>query len=576
MTILRLLLLCLSLFGYVLFLYKQCRIEASFTPAITASFILLTVYLAGILGILAWSVYLLVAIGLGLLVWMLVTKKPTEWKKLFLSPALIALTVFGIYLFFRFQNRVLYSYDDFSHWGVMVQTMLRTNSFPTAANSFISFQSYPPGSACFIYFVSRVLGAKEGFFLFAHAMLTLSYLVPLFTFFNKHRWYDLLLPLVGCVLIYTNVLDPNCMGVDVLLAATGLAGVVMIYRYRASLARRVYLLLPLLCVPLLIKNSGVFFSVVSCCAFLYFLADQKKGTQRARWIAAGVSILVPVTLLLLWRHHVAISFEDGLGTKHAMSLENFLAHWANNKGHALEMLQKILLWIVNPQMNKTIYLLGGLIALAGVEAALHRDKQANARNIEFLAVLLLVTFLYEVGVALMYLFSMPLAEFNYQNGADYYRYNSTIVDFLIGIALLWCGKKLKDLTETASQKSKPYRWVLRVGLLALLLVCLIPGTQIQTLAPAFRTELETQVEHIHAVLDEEKIGSGGSYYLKTYPDDQDLGAHMFSYLLFSGNLESTSEPVDSSEIPEIVSFYDAYLYWNKEDFKVYTAESFSE
>ncbi len=576
MTLVRLLLLCFSLFGYVLFLYKRCRINAAFTPAITVSVVLLTVYLAGLLGILAWSVYLLLAVGIALLIWMLLSKKPTGWKQLLTSPALIVLSVFGIYFFFRFHNRVLYSYDDFSHWGLVVQTMLRVNSLPTAANSFLMFQSYPPGSACWIYFVSRVLGAKEGVFLFAQAMLTLSYLVALFAPLGKRRWYDLVLPLVGVVLIYTNVLDPNCMGVDVLLPASGIAAVWMIYFYRDSLTKHAVWIVPLVCAPLLFKNSGFYFSLLACGLFLVYLFASKKEVSRKRWIATVAVLVIPLACLLLWRQHVAVAFADGLGTKHALSMENFLANWQNNRAYALEMLQKIGSWLINPGMNRTLIVLGGLVALAVVEAVLVRDKQTNARNLEILLMLVLATVLYEIGEALMYLFSMPFAEFSYQNGGDYLRYNSSMVDFLFGVSLLWCGKKLAYYADKAEKKPVVYGWVLRAGMLVLLLVCLIPGTQIQTLSPSYHTELETQVEQIHTVLDEKGFASGGKYYLKTDDDKLDLAGFMFSYLLFTDKLEATSDSVDSDEIPEIVSEYDAYLSWNANEFKVYTADSFAE
>lgn len=560
MLYVRLLFLCLSIFGYILFLKKQCKIDLAFGPAMTVLFIMGVVFLGGIIGLLQWVTYLVLILGLALLVWMLIKKPATDWKSILTNPSLIFLTISGIYLYLRFHNRILYSYDDFSHWGLMVKSMLSNNGFPTAANSFITFQSYPPGSACWIYFVSRAVGTSEGLYLFAQAMLTLACLSPLFGFFKKRRWYDLLLPLAGVVLIYTNALDPNCLGVDVLLAAAGLASVLTIYRYRDRLASHYLLILPMVFSTILIKNSGIYFSLVSMALCLYYLYEQKSAAKRVKIIAALVLVIVPIIILLLWRTHVSASFEDGLATKHAMSLQNFLGKWEGNKTHAADMLKVILLLMINPLKNSTIIVLGGLIVIAVLEALIRRDQKANQRNITLILVLVLCTVLYEIGVAGMYLFSMSSAEFFYNNGGDYIRYNSTMVGFLCGILIAYCGRKLAN---KEMPHSKVFQWVLRLGTLALVCTCLLPHNKIERLTPSYHTELETRIEQLKLALAETPLPSNGSYFIKSPEGEGDFPYYLFRYQLDSNDVTTTSDPIDSSEIGEIVSVYDGYINWVK-------------
>jgi hypothetical protein len=569
MLLLRLLILCFSIFGYVLFFHKQQRIKLAFAPAMSVSFIMLGVFLSGLLGVLEWGVCLLLLLGVALLIWMLLKKTPTGWKKLLTNPALIFLTLSGVLLFLRFQNRVLYSYDDFSHWGTIVKSMLINNSFPSSANSFLIFQSYPPGSACWIYFVSRILGAKEGFYLFANAMLTLAYLSTLFAFFGKRRWYHLILPLTGAILLYTNVLDPNSLGVDAMLAAAGLASVLTIYRYRDEVLARAWLILPMICATILIKNSGIFFSLLSMALFLFYLSEQKSERRGAKWAAALAVAIVPIAVLLLWRWHVSASFLSGFATKHAMSTQNFLSLWSANRGRSLEMLQLILLWIINPVSNHTILVLGGFAALAGLEALLRRNKEANQRNITLILVLVLCTLLYEIGIAGMYLFSMPYAEFFYQNGQDYIRYNSTFVGFLCGILIAYCGVKLSDKSAASALA---FNWVLRLGTLALMLICLLPNTKLGQIMPSYRTELETKIETLHHTIEEANVPLGGSYYVKASSSDVDFASHLFRYQLYSSDVTMTTIAVDSAEIGEVVSFYTAYINWDT--MRVYTYDTF--
>jgi len=575
MVILRLLLLCLSMFGYVLFLNKKCRIDLAFAPALSVSFILVAVFLSGIVGILSWIVYVLLALGAALFVWMLVQKPATNWKAILTNPALIFLTVCAIYLFIRFNNRVLYSYDDFSHWGTIVKTMLLSNALPNADNSFLMFQSYPPGSACWIYFVARILGAKEGLYFFAQGMLALSFLATMFSFYGKRPKVDLLFPVVGSVLLYTYVLDPNCLGVDALLATAGLAAALAVYRYRKSLTKRFLFILPLVCTPLLIKNSGVFFSLLPVLLGFYYLNEQKKPSARKKWIAAIALVVVPLLVLLLWRQHVATAFDTGLATKHALSAQNFSSVWQTNKSSALQMLTIILKMMINPLTNHTILVLGGFAVLIAADWFLRRDRETNKHSLELILVLFLCTLLYQIGIACMYLLSMPAAEFFYQNGGDYFRYNSTMVGFLCGALLAHFGERNPSaVEETRASKASP--WVLRAGVLAILLVCLVPSSQLKTLSPGYRTELETQIEQLQAAIQEQQVPSGGSYFVKALVEDVDFAGHLFRYQLFSDDVTTTTDPVDSAEIGEIASFYTAYINWGTDDFAIYTGTTEGE
>ena len=569
MLYVRLLALCLSIRGYVLFLKKRYRIDLAFASAITVLFIIAVVFLGGILGILQWAAYLLLILGLALLIWMLLDKTPTGWKSILTNPALIFLTVSGIYLFLRFQNRVLYDYDDFSHWGLIVKSMLTNNSFPASANSLLTFQSYPPGSACWIYFVARAVGNVEGVYLFAQAMLTLSCLASLFGYFGKRRWYDLVIPVAGAVLVYTNALDPNCLGVDVLLAAAGLASVLTIYRYRNRLTSHFLLILPMVFSTILIKNSGIFFSLLSMVLCIYYILEQKSAARRKKVTAALVMAVVPIVVLLLWRWHVSAAFENGLATKHAMSLTNFLSMWQVNKSYAADMLKVILLLMINPLKNGTIIVLGGFILLAGLEALIRRDPKANQRNVLLILVLVLCSFLYEIGVAGMYLFSMSPGEFFYQNGGDYIRYNSTLVSFLCGILIAFCGRKFagKD-----APRSKRFDWILRLGTLAIMLACLLPYNTIGRLTPTYRTDLEIRIEQLKLALEETPLPSGGSYYVKTPEDEGDFPYYLFRYQLDSDDVTISSDAIDYSEIGEVVSIYTAYINWV--NLRVYTEANY--
>lgn len=66
----------------------------------------------------------------------------------------MALVVYAVFLL---HGCVLTYNDDFSHWGLIVRTMLVEDGFPAAGDPLITFTSYPPGTACLIYYVCRMV-----------------------------------------------------------------------------------------------------------------------------------------------------------------------------------------------------------------------------------------------------------------------------------------------------------------------------------------------------------------------------------------------------------------------------------
>ena len=113
-------------------------------------------------------------------------------------------------------------------------------------------------------------------------------------------------------------------------------------------------------------------------------------------------------------------------------------------------------------------------------------------------------------------------------------------------------------------------------MLAILLVCLVPSSQLKTLSPGYRTELETRIEQLQTAIQEQQVPSGGSYFVKASVEDVDFAGHLFRYQFFSKDVSTTTDPIDSAEIGEVASFYTAYINWGTDDFKIYTGAAEGE
>ena len=153
-----------SMAGYVGFFAEAGpRWAASLTAACSVSLIL---YAAGLAGLLQPCAWLLLVCGLCLLIRLLLQKKMGR-----LFPEFCLMAAAGALLWLRYRSALLVAYDDFSHWGMIVQRMLTTHAFPVAEDSLIVFQSYPPGAACWLYDAGLFWGNGDGLLLTAQGWL---------------------------------------------------------------------------------------------------------------------------------------------------------------------------------------------------------------------------------------------------------------------------------------------------------------------------------------------------------------------------------------------------------------------
>ena len=185
----RYLLLVLSMFGYGLFLYKRFNIKAELIPVTVFSAITVIMYAAGLLNVMYSATLLVLAAGLFLFAYLIATKniRLLDFKGIF-TPGIIVFLVGCAAVFFLYRGARLYHYDNFSHWGLIVKHMWLKNRLPNFSDTVISYKTYPPGSAVFIYYITKIIGKSEGKMLIAQNILLLSCALTLFAFIkNKKR-----------------------------------------------------------------------------------------------------------------------------------------------------------------------------------------------------------------------------------------------------------------------------------------------------------------------------------------------------------------------------------------------------
>lgn len=108
----------------------------------------------------------------------------------------VGLLTFGFFLFIFFylfnwylnRHRLISSWDEFSHWGLVAKNMFHFNQFGSIPEATTYFKGYPPATALFQYFWNVVSGkfAEENLFISMN-ILHFALILPYFAKFKfKH------------------------------------------------------------------------------------------------------------------------------------------------------------------------------------------------------------------------------------------------------------------------------------------------------------------------------------------------------------------------------------------------------
>ena len=195
----RLALLLLSYWGYYRALCVWTRMERTFIPLFVLSLQAVLIFLAGLAGWMYPMACLLYGGGVAALALSFVPRL-NGGRRADYPAGLWLLMALVVYAVFLLHGCVLTYNDDFSHWGLIVRTMLVEDGFPAAGDPLITFTSYPPGTACLIYYVCRMVtgqAACEWGMMMAQAALLLSCVAPIAALGGKRPWRALVAALTA-------------------------------------------------------------------------------------------------------------------------------------------------------------------------------------------------------------------------------------------------------------------------------------------------------------------------------------------------------------------------------------------
>lgn len=544
---LRLLLFLISIYGYQMFLKKKWNIEMECSLIILFSSISCILFLAGILNIMNiafWGIF-----GGGLILSGIFLIK--RHLKIGFSFAFFFYVVAIGTLFVILYYEKYFHYDNFSHWGLIVKNIYRNCRFPNFQDTMIHFQAYPTGSACFIWYVCRIVGYSEGNTLFAQAILTLSCMMPFFVLIREVPWRNKLLLTMFIVvesviwIIYgaARGIGLYQLLVDVLLAAVATAAFTISYYYKNHIIKAVLCVTPLLVFDVCIKNSGIIWVFAILTELLFFCFVNKTELRKSLKII-GIILGASFVFRILWDRHIQMVFDNASTSKHAMSLAYWTKSFRAKSPEDLHTItQRFIERAFSLKDNKVAVLLLVSVIFTAILLKFYKRTVAKVHILFGCIFILGVTIIYQVGNYLMYIFSMPGPEA--LRLAEYNRYVITLECFILGVFSVF----LLDIVQLLDQEKKINCWCSRFAVVLILVGLLISeSADIKYLVR--QKDLQSSLNNnifaswradrirLDKLVDSYHIAEGKKSLLYVGDQNVNFRADMARYVLYSENIKA--------------------------------------
>ena len=419
--VLRLVIVLLSFLGY--FQLLNTKLKPEFSIGVILSSVGSLAFLSGIFDVMPQTVLAVIAVGILCLIVSLVKRVPL--KNIF-SPGVIFFGVMCLVIVYFVYGACFVEQDNFTHWAYVTKVIIRNDRFPVPTDPNILFPSYPLGSASFIYFFCEALNVgNEWIQMFFQNMLQIGMACSLFAFATNLK--QRISAAAVAIFMFACYIGFRELLVDNLLAIVGFGGIAFCVYYKDEIADKIWYTIPYMIILMAIKNSGILFAIYIILFSLIFINKNVKNIAKL-----AVCSATPFISLVLWQKHVETTFENGLTSKHSMSLANFEKIFGGKTAEDIQVITTKFLKEMFSFSNYFIYLLVFILAAWLLNKYVFKED-----NKEFskLALLLLFAYIaYQIGMYGMFMFTMPRSEALVL--ACYERYHRTILVYVSGLAYI--------------------------------------------------------------------------------------------------------------------------------------------
>lgn len=543
----------LSFFGWMELARQRTRVNICFLPVMTASAQTLLMIVCGMCGVLLPAAYAVMALGLAALVSCAVKERQRillPWCNAGSLFSLIGITV----LFVLLRGKVVGHFDNFTHWALIVRHLLKWDALPGVQDTMITYSNYPLGSSLWIYLFSTCTGLEsEDMWLWAQGIYMVLCLQTLFVCVEGRRSAVVMAAAALLTAVYANfALSYNVtvynLLVDAMLPLCGLAlslaaGWEYLHVHDGRLALRTdavpcpWHLIPLMGMAVQIKVSGLVFLLLP---LGLMLLSALRSKSRPVMIKAALATAAPLALLLVWNIRHALVFAGTDAGRHAISL-------ATMQEKSLQELGTIVLGVLRAMLADRDMLFLLVPVLTAFLAMFTAQGHAVQVCIRTLMISAAVYAAYVVGIACLYIFSMPLQEALTLAGIT--RYRRTMLIWLYG---LMYASMLYSLAHPSGVFAAKRAAGAAVGVLMLL--CLTAGwyfthhsyNRLVTLADGYHCDELQMRFQLEQIIADEHVEDGGRYLLYLPPEKnssyhQVFYGYLLRYLVDSDQVSVTTD-----------------------------------
>ena len=422
--------LILAVLGYACLYQRKSKLSLCFFPITGVSGMTVLVYIFGIAGFLKAGCY--VVAGCGVL--LLLRYGSRASLKAVLTDAGMLFTVGAVvWMFVITRGTMLSHIDDSTHWYRICNAMDCEGAYPSTPD--IRFYTYVPGTATWIYFVTRFIGFSIPNCLFAQNALNVLCLTAFFCLpgQSESRAYkaavSVLIILLGIVLGAMDV-STYVLLVDTTLGLVALSALVLLLNQ----GDKDEAFIPLCMVfsfLAIIKNSALLLILLTV-----FLGMRERRISRKHLGAEFVGwIAIPLLVFLLYSIRATLVYGQTAGASQSLSISRMTQLFLEkNPERILEIVKSFIgRTVMGEGVLGAVYLVLLLMGMLMVSSRDFCDREKSRHILHNMGSLLGVFLIYALGLLGTYLFSMDLEEA--EQLACFQRYYGTIVIYLVGYAI---------------------------------------------------------------------------------------------------------------------------------------------
>lgn len=291
---------------------RQLGVPSYTGPLCAVGTIVTSLYVADFLSLLKVTGLLLLAGGIGLLLFYVLRWWNGNERVSIRRRVLIATLLLGVAGLAYLNYRAGFNqWDEFSHWGTFTKLLYSEGTFHLKAiGPRYYFEDYPPGTALFSYFFLQASGYSEAVIYFAHGVIMLCCCLPAIGMAMSSSSLRGLLAIVVCF-FFVLVLGQGWSSalIDQVVGILFGGIICAFWTMRNSTKTSLLALIPPICFLVLSKQSGASFALLITGLILVdrlWLAYHENG-WRAKLVTASPAILIfalPRLVQASWIWHV--------------------------------------------------------------------------------------------------------------------------------------------------------------------------------------------------------------------------------------------------------------------------------